>query len=471
VKSAAIILFCCLLVGCARFVPKPLSPETNAANLEARSLTNAALKVFLEKNLRREISGWPHPLWDFDMLTLAVLYYQPNLAVARAQWNSAQAGIKTAGGRLNPSVTAGSAYNSDITSLSPWMPAISFDVPVETAGKRQRRIEQATHLTDSARFSLATAAWQARSELRSSLIESAAAHQRFALLQGQISIQEQIVNSLEKQAQAGAIARSELTPARVTLAKARLDLADAQTQFARARVRVAEAIGVPVAALDEAELSFDPLKDGASVTNLTSSEVRSAALRSRADILGALEDYAAAQSALQLEIAKQFPDVHLSPGYAWNQNQTGDNQWQLGLTVDLPLLNQNQGPIAEAEAHRAEVAARFNALQAKVLAEIERAVATFQVAEKNRATLQALAEAQAKQRESVESQFKAGAADQLDLQNARLESITAELVQLDAQIKFQQAAGALEDAVQRPIETMNAAVIEQRPQAAKENQP
>ena len=53
--------------------------------------------------------------------------------------------------------------------------------------------------------------------------------------------------------------------------------------------------------------------------------------------------------------------------------------------------------------------------------------------------------------------------DQLDLQNARLEAVTAELVQLDGQVKFQQAAGALEDAVQRPIDTIKPSLIEQQP--------
>ena len=44
------------------------------------------------------------------------------------------------------------------------------------------------------------------------------------------------------------------------------------------------------------------------------------------------------------------PDVHLNPGYQFDQ---GDNKWSIGLTFDLPILNQNQGPIAEAKAHGA----------------------------------------------------------------------------------------------------------------------
>ena len=95
----------------------------------------------------------------------------------------------------------------------------------------------------------------------------------------------------------------------------------------------ASAIGVPVAALDSVSLDFD-LPPVPAAGHLTSAEARSATLRSRTDILGALAEYAASQSALQLEIAKQYPDLHLGPGYAWNAGSAGDNEWSLGLTLE-----------------------------------------------------------------------------------------------------------------------------------------
>ena len=99
-------------------------------------------------------------------------------------------------------------------------------------------------------------------------------------------------------------------------------------------------------------------------------------MQNRPDILASLSEYAAAQSAVQLEIAKQYPDVHLGPGYEYDQ---GQNKWALGLSVELPVRNRNQGPIAEAQAKREEAAARFIDLQARVIAEIDRALATHDV--------------------------------------------------------------------------------------------
>ena len=201
---------------------------------------------------------------------------------------------------------------------------------------------------------------------------------------------------------------------------------------------------------------------------LTTDEMRHEAMLGRADVLAALADYAAAEADLQLEIARQYPDVHFSPGYQFDQ---GDNIWSLGLTVELPVLNRNQGPIAEAAARRKEAAARFNALQAKVLADIDTAVESFRATEKSLALLQDLAGAQAASRDAVSAQVSAGAAAPLDLLNAQLELAEAEEAQLEARVKRQQSLAALEDAVQRPIEMITPGVIERNPAAAKENKP
>jgi outer membrane protein TolC len=328
---------------------------------------------------------------------------------------------------------------------------LNLDWPIETAGKRGARVAQARHLSESARLDLTATAWQVRSQLRGSVIDFTSARRREDLLRKQLEVQEQIVASMEQRRDAGALASAEITPARLLMQKARLDLSDAQRQQAEAHARVAEAMGVPVNALKDVEVFYDLVSLPADLDNLTSSEVRGQALLRRPDVLAALADYAASESALKLEIAKQYPDVHLNTGYEYDQ---GLQKWGLlGFGVELPLLNRNEGPIAQAEARRKQAAARFEALQAKVIADIDRGLAVYQVAAKSRAGTEALLATQRKQRESVEQQLKAGAADRLDVLTAQLELATSELTVEDGQTKLHQALGALEDAVQRPLAT------------------
>jgi outer membrane protein, heavy metal efflux system len=440
-----------LVAGCARFHPQPLSPAETAAGLESRSLDNPDLKSFLEKNLNRELSTWPAAKWDFEMLTLAAFYYNPSLDVARAVWAEARAGIVTAGARPNPTVGFSPQYVFNPGPDPAWVHTLNLDWPIETAGKRGAHVAQARHLSESARLDLTATAWQVRSQLRGSVIDFTSAKRREALLRKQLEVQEQIVASMEQRRDAGALASSEIMPVRLLMQKARLDLSEAQRQQAEAHARVAEALGVPVNALKGVEVFYDLVSLPADLDSLTSSEVRGQALLRRPDVLAALADYAASESALKLEIAKQYPDVHLNTGYEYDQ---GLQKWGLlGFGVELPLLNRNQGPIAQAEARRKQAAARFEALQAKVIADIDRGLAVYQVAANSRSGAEALLATQRKQRESVEQQFKAGAVDRLDVLTAQLELATSELTVEDGQTKLHQALGALEDAVQRPLPT------------------
>ena len=60
------------------------------------------------------------------------------------------------------------------------------------------------------------------------------------------------------------------------------------------------------------------------------------------------------KSTLRLEVAKQFPNIKLGPGYKLDQT---DNEWTLGIGLKLPtILNQHKGPIAEAEGQQAAAA-------------------------------------------------------------------------------------------------------------------
>src|SRR6185437_11910502 len=261
----------------------------------------------------------------------------------------------------------------------------------------------------------------------------------------QVLAQSNVVRLLEGQLSAGAISGFEVTQARVAAETAQLSHQDALAQLTQARVQLASALGVPSHALDGVEFDFGDMQN--LPVDLTDQEVRRTAILTRADVRGALADYAASQSALQLEIAKQYPDVHLNPGYELDQT---DNKWSLGFTVDLPVLNQNQGGIAEAKAKRAQAAAHFLSVQANAISEIDSALAGYNAALQKSAIAKSLLANLQKQLESTRAQARLGEADALALANAESLYYTGVQNQLDAQTKAQEALGTLEDAVQSP---------------------
>jgi cobalt-zinc-cadmium efflux system outer membrane protein len=440
--ALGVILGIVLFAGCARFHPQPISPEQTAATFDTRSLANPDLQAFLETN---HVTGpWPRRSWDLDVLTLAAFYYQPALAEARAQWASVRATRVTAGQRPNPTVGFTPTY--DTTTPPPWIFGVTWDIPIETAGKRGRRIAQADHFSEAARWNFVAAAWQTRSHVRTAWLNLHAARENESLLARQESAQSNVVRLLEGQLAVGAMSDFEVTQARVALNTTRLARQDATGQYGQARVQLANALGLPLHALDDAPFSFAGLDQFPQ--DLTAPEIRRQAVLNRADVRGALAEYAASQSALQLEIAKQYPDLHLNPGYELDQT---DNKWSLGVTLELPVLSHNQGPVAEAKAKRAEAAAHFLMVQAQAIGEIDSALAGYRAALSQTKTAAALQDDLQKQLDSVRAQVQAGEIDSAALANAEVEFCAGAKSRLDSLIKAQQALGQLEDAVQSPL--------------------
>lgn len=443
-RSGFLLGILVLLSGCAtgHYEPRPLMPAQNAAALRARSLDDPGLRGFLAQH-GRPMSGRPSRPLALQDLTLIALYESPELEMARAQWHVAQAAIVTAGQRPNPSL----GLSAETT---PWALGLAFDIPIETAGKRQKRISQAELLAQAARLEVAVIAWQTRSQVRARYLDLYVTLRQAGMLQAELQARTHLLDLLQQRLRVGEISRFELSTARLQWQQTHLALDAARGQVGVARVALAAAAGLPVSALHTARFSFTSLAQPPSPEALPSPAMQRAALINRLDIRRSLAEYAAAEAGLRLEVARQYPDIHFGPGYSWNQPS---NTWVLGFpNLVLPVMNHNQGPIAEAKALRARAAARFNALQAQSIAEIDRALADYRASLKTLDIASTLLATQQAQQRALQAQLQAGSVDRLALVNVELEVAVSARARLTALINSQKALGALEDAVQRPLD-------------------
>lgn len=438
-----------LLAGCARYQSEPISPAVQAAALDARTLSDPRLREFVSVGAALVGVRTAKISWDLSRLTLAAVYYHPDLDIARGKLASARASVITAAQIPNPSLSVGGFYNNTVLTPSPWNVGALVNFLLETFGKRQYRIAQADELAEAARYDLATATWQVRSAVRTALLALWAANQRVTLTRQRLDFQNQLVGLLEDRLKAGQASSLDVTRERINRNQITLALSDAQRLAADARVQLATAIGIPVSALDRVDLSFAAFNKLVPIgAKVTAGDFRRQALLYRSDIQGLLHEYEAAQSTLQLAIANQFPNLSLGPGYTYDQ---GDNKYDLQLSADLPIFNQNQGPIAEATAARKTVAARFTALQAQIIGAIDATVARYRAVTRTFGTADALLTDEQAHLLEVSRFFAAGEVDRPTLVAAELELSAIELSRFDAVVQQRQAIGTLEDALQRPL--------------------
>ena len=422
--------------ACIHIAPRPIVPADIAKELESRSLNDAQMQAFVAAHSDAKP---PITVWDVDTLTLAAFYFHPDLDVARAQAAVSRAAIVTARERPNPTLNVPIEHRSE---PHPWVIVPNLDVTIETANKRGLRVRGASAAARAADLAIVQQAWQVRSNIRAQLAALSAVQSAIDVLDRQRDVQRDLLEAMQKRVELGEGSRVELSQARISARQTELLRLDRAAQRAQARARMATAIGIAESGLADAQFRFDAaLRDAPA-------DLRERALLARPDVLMSLADYAAAESALRLELARQYPDLHIAPGLGWD---AGVRRWDLGLTSVLPVLSRNRGPIGEAVARRSLSEANFVALQARVIGSLDQASAAYADARRKLAEATSVMEAQEQQTEAARKSFNVGESDRVALRTAELELETARLAHADAVAQAQTAFGALEDAVEQPL--------------------
>jgi outer membrane protein TolC len=319
---------------------------------------------------------------------------------------------------------------------------------IETAGKRGYRVQIAQNLDEAARFDLADSGWTVVIGLRLALLNYLVASRNLELLQSEEKFREDQVAILEQTSSAGAATSLSVDPARIELAKTQVAIRTAEGQAAEAKAALAAAIGISVAGLHGAEFSWSDMDTPPAPESLSAEQVQRDAVVNRLDIRRSLAQYAAAEAAVHSELAKQYPNFNIGPGYTYEER---NSFFTVGFSTSLPVFNRNQGPIAEAEGRRKEAAAAFLQTQAQVIARSERALPVYIAALKEITEAQSLYQLQETQLQIVRQNIRAGADTRLSLDGVQIQLSLLARAKLDALGRAQRALGDLEDAVQRPL--------------------
>jgi len=440
-----VVTLCCLLSSCVHYRARPLTPGQSESSYRQRDFNDAGLASFVQSV--RPAAPWPPRTLDLATATLIAAYFNPSLGMARAHVATAEAGIVAAGGRPNPAVSAAGGYET--SPESPLSIRFELSLPIETARKRSYRILQAAKLADAARIELKEAGWRVYTLVRDAWMDHLAAASAVQTLRRESQIRTETVSLVQKRLSVGEAARPDWDAARVAASQAAVRLRAAAGQVTDTRIRVAAAMGVPDSALASVQLASGDYDSPPSLDALRLPRVQQRGLLNRLDIQRSLLEYAAAEARLQLEIARQYPDIQLNPGYDFDE---GHHKFTFGPTFPVPVWNRNSGPIAQAAAMRSEAEARFLVLQSQVIGEMEQSLAGYRTA------LSQFEEADERwsiiQSSRERAMFRAvqlGEEDQLTLNAMRLESVSALDARLQSLAKTRAALSALEDAVQAPL--------------------
>lgn len=424
------------LSACVAYAPAPV-------RLEAYPDHRAAVRLSAPPDGRA---------WTGADLLAEALRNNPSVAEAAAKYRTARAAAKVSHVPPPASLTLTAEYAK--SEPKQWLYGAASDTPLDIGGRRKERVNAADLAALQALYDYGEAVWTVRTALARARTERLFADEEVARARAVEALRQARADRLDRRVAAGEDDRSLALVARGELETAHRRVTDAQGRRAAADSALAGALGLPVMAVRDLRLA--PTAAPSASLDVPAA-ARTAAL-TRRDVLRAVVDYDLAESALRLEIAKQYPEVRIGPGYTYDHG-VAKLPFNLGLT--LPPQDLNRAAIAQAEAKRAEAGRSLEAVQAATLSAIDAAdvalasarTASAQVERRDIPNADALAAATARS-------LAAGAADRVDDLGARALALETRLNLLDAR-KAQALAGVdLEDALRAPFDPAELTLLE-----------
>ncbi len=447
-----------LLSSCSylTYQAKPLDAPVIKARLLNKDPTSAEFNAYL---IKQGVAKTPIEYWELPTLTHCALFFNASLDLAKAKWLAAQAAINTANQPKNPSLNANISHSDSGSNSSPWSYGLGFGLPIETANKRGIRTEQAQLEAEIAQIQIAQLAWQLRNQLALQLVDYHESIAVAALLQKELTTQTAILNMLDKRLKLGMASNYEFNTTKLQQQKSRNALNAEQARLPLLKAKLATSVGIssePFNALKLLPLDLDNtlMRQHDYFTSIKNSSLlhrsslQSTALVNRLDVRAALVRYAVAETKLKLEVAKQYPDIVLSPSAVFDY---GDRIWSLGISSLLNRLNKSTALIKEATSLREVEAAQFEALQAKVIGDLSQAEVSFMAANSEITKAQDSMDLQLRQNKRLQNQLEQGLVGRLELTFGQLSLINAEQNLLSTQFKSLRAAYAIEDVMQHPL--------------------
>jgi outer membrane protein TolC len=300
---------------------------------------------------------------------------------------------------------------------------------------------------------VAETAWQLRQRLSLDLIDYHQTIGNIALLQQEVDVHDRLIALYTKRLSLGLASNIELTKVQLLRQKKHDLLLTEQANTLSILRKIATDAGLPTTSLTPEHMQTWQAptlltQQNAALSHYTPATLQESALLNRVDIRRSLTQYAVAETKIKLEIAKQTPDISLTPGLLF---EFGDKIWSLGFSSLLALANQHGTQIKQAEQLRAVEGAKFEALQAKVMGDVAQRWVEYHAlhAKLNQLSSTKNLEQQAQGR--LQKQFEAGLLDRLALTEANLNSLALAQQVHDTQFALLRALANLEHVMQKPL--------------------
>ncbi|NCU85565.1 MAG: hypothetical protein EBV57_06115, partial [Betaproteobacteria bacterium] len=275
------------LTGCAwrEYRPAPLDLPAGEAAFVASRLDDADTRGLLE-HYGVDTRDWPDLVWTRETLLVPLVARHPELRAARSRAEAAAARVAIPKPRPNPELST-TLENHSASGTSPWSVGAALSFSVNSQPLRNAQIAVASAEARDAALAAGEVAWRLYRALGDALLEQQAAESALRLADDALALAQARSESVAVRQRYGVAAAVELQLTNEALIAVRRERAVAEGAVTKARARLAQALAVPVAALDRVRVAPWPVlapDAEAPLPALDAADARAIALRNRLDL-------------------------------------------------------------------------------------------------------------------------------------------------------------------------------------------
>ena len=310
---------------------------------------------------------------SIDKLVTLVVANNPALEAGRRSVDIATAGITTASAIPNPRLEFDAGHSSATgLSSSGQLSSVGISQLIENPALRSARVSSALFAEQSSQYSLKQTRNELVAQVRLRAYEYLLRREEAQAAADALLLLEQIRERVKLRVETGETGKYELIKSDAEIVNARQREQTARLQIAQAAISLNRLAGGRL----PAEWTLDAqLADIAEAPTLQT--LKTKALRENPEIRWLESELERNQSRISEANASRWPGVELR----LRQSREPDiRQDLLGMSVQIPLLDQKRGPRAEAIAERERTLARLEGRRAELVQQIELAWNSVEIA-------------------------------------------------------------------------------------------
>ncbi len=427
--------------------------------LSAGVILSAAVSLAAEPILQKAIP----PVLTLENALIIALENQPSLRVAAGNQAINEARVGQARSGYFPQVTGRVAYqratanaatsfgggpiqrNTSPDTFGTYLNNVNLNQTIFDFGKVRSQVS-------TAEFNLQAARSDTETAVQAMVVNVQQGYYSLQQAQRLLVVSEEALGQFQKHLdlakgrfKVGVAPKIDVTTAEVDLSNARLNLITARNNLSLARVTLNNAMGIVTTDQYRVE---EPMAFEQYV--ITQEAALERAMRGRPELISQRALERAAESAIKTAQADFFPNVTGAAGYSYNgQEFPLVWNWNILGSLNIPIFSGflTKQQVAEARATLLRTKANGDALQQGVLAEVSQSYLNLE-ATQERLRFTAIAVTQAKERMAlVEGRYRAGLASAVEVTDAEVALVNAQVNDVVAMSTNQAARAQLERAM------------------------